>query len=116
MCAPGARRRWVREVDQCSIQRATRWFGFATATSGPLLLLAARNASYSKCAATLADRNGRPMDRSWLSLRLAAITVSFQFMTSGRIVCDFFRQEWIVMSRRDDRQRESELPSFVCSI
>ena len=116
MCAPGARRRWVREMDRGSIQWAIRWFGFAKATSGRRPLLAARNASYSKCAATLAGRNGRPMDRSWLSLRLAAITVSFQSLTRVRIACDFFRRAWIVTWRRAGRQTESELLSFVCSI
>src|SRR6266446_6787051 len=75
-----APRRWAREAAQYLIQRATSWFGFARAISGSCLLLAARNASYSKCVATLAGRNGRQTDRSWLSLRLAAITVSFQFM------------------------------------
>src|SRR5437867_3972539 len=95
-CAPDARRRWAREVAQCSIQRATRWFGFATAISGRRLLLAARNARYLKCAATLAGRNGRPMDCSWLLVQLAAITVSFQSLTPVRIACDFFHRAWIV--------------------
>src|SRR5436309_1873607 len=108
-CAPGARRRWAREVAQCSIQRATRWFGFATAISGWRLLLAARNASYLKCAATLAGRNGRPMDCSWLLVQLAAITVSFQFMTRAQTVCAFFRRAPIATSRRAGRQTESEL-------
>src|SRR2546429_5509391 len=111
-----APRRWAREAAQYLIQRATSWFGFARAISGSRLLLVARNTSYSKCAAMLAGRNGRPMDRSWLSLRLAAITVSFQSMTRVRIACDFFRRAWIVTWRRAGRQTASELLSFGCSI
>src|SRR5207247_10603535 len=115
-CERGARREWVSEGDRGAIQWAIRWFGFAKASSGRRPLLAARNASYSKCAAMLPGRNGRPMDRSWLPLRLAAITVSFQSLTRVRIACDFFRRAWIVTWRRAGRQTESELLSFVCSI